>query len=461
MRGYFEILWLSLFLLVFSITVGVSQPKILQRVPGMPSTEVYDLFTDSKGFLWIAHSMGVSKYDGISFTTYSNPQQSSLKCTGLLEDKYGRIWFNNFTGQIFYIENGRMNLLAAYNGKNEPNFPRIGLFKDMLVATTKRGLFICNINTLKCHYETCKYSPGKGTRSLSVLNDKVIAYGNKSWFVYKPGDGLKAAYFNSRDANLINENAGTLNVRTFKDTAFLFCNPASVVYKLILVNDSLKICSAPQFKYYINTVTVQNNKYWINTVKYSVEKPGNNFIKGYDISSLVVDKQGHTWYGSLQKGLISDLESNNPLKNQCIMPLLKGDIIQCLIKNDSTLLIGTQNGKLISYDPHTNKSSILISLPAKRNGISYLKMLNENNVLVGSTTNTFIFNILKRHVEQTFPYMSIKQADTINQSIVFATSAGLIIRPYKDNPANYEGWKARFCKQFKGLTEVEGDYSNF
>jgi signal transduction histidine kinase len=453
----FKVFYLSLLLFFFKISGTVAQPGVLRQVPGFPSTEVFDLFTDSKGFLWIGHSGGVSKYDGISFTTYSSPQQTSMRATGLLEDKHGRMWFYNFTGQIFYIENGRVNLLAAYDSKNEPNFPRIGLFKDMLVATTKKGLFICDINTLKCHYETCRNSPEKGTRSLSILSDRVIAYGNNRWFMYKPGEGLKQAYFNKRDTKLIDENVGTLNVETFKDTAFLFCNPASIVYKLTAVNDSLRVCDTPHFKYYINTVAVQNNGYWVNTVKYSVKSAGGNYLKGYDISSLSTDKQGHDWYGSLRTGLMTDYNSDNPFKNPCVLPLVKNDTIQCLVKNGSTLLLGTQNGQLISYDPISGKSTLLIALSAKNNGISYLKVLGKNKILVGSPTHTYIVNAVNHHIDQTYPFLSIKQADTIGHSIIFATSAGLIVQPDKDIPGNYEHWKAEFSKQFKGFNEIDGE----
>src|SRR5258708_21485263 len=150
MLNFIKLLLLSFVLLVHNYQCS-AQTHVLRQLKGLPSTEVYDLFTDSKGFLWIAHNAGISKYDGISFTNFSNPLQSSLATTNLLEDKHGRIWFINFTGQIFYIENGHMTLLIAYKSETESGFPRIGLLNNLLVATSKNGLFICDISTLKCH----------------------------------------------------------------------------------------------------------------------------------------------------------------------------------------------------------------------------------------------------------------------------------------------------------------------
>lgn len=450
----------GVFLFNLFIAAAIAQTNNLQQVPGFPATDIYDLLTDSKGYLWIAHDGGISKYDGINFINYSSPLQTSPDVTGLIEDKYARIWFHSFTGQIFYIQNGRMNLLTDYDSKGEPNFPRIGLFKDMLVATTKRGLFICDINTLKCHYEKCSDTSCRGTTSLSVQANQIIAYGNRRWYIFKPGYGLRPAYFNIGDTKLIEENIGTLAVKTFRDTAFVFCNPGRVLYKLLSKNDSLQVCQMQQLDFFISTISVQKNSYLINTVRRSIEMPGNHAINGYDITSLSVDKQGHRWYGTLGKGLISNLEQENALKDRCSISLLNNDLVKCLLSYDHLLLIGTQNGKLISYDPATNASKLLFELPAKNNGISYLKALGKNNIVVGSPTKTLIYNVKSHRNEQTFLYMSVKQADTIGGALVLATSPGLIARPL-DSSANYIAWKKAFSWQFKGLNDINDEQFSF
>jgi len=461
MPRFFTLRFFSgLFLFSLFLTTTIAQPKQLTQIPGFPSTEVYDLLTDSKGFLWIAHNGGISKYDGINFINYSSPLQTSPNVTGLIEDKYGRIWCHNFTGQIFYLQNGRMNLLEAYDSKDEPNFPRIGLFKDMLVATTKNGLFICDINTLKCHYEKCNDPLCRGTTSLSIQSNQIIALGNRCWYIFKPGNGLKIAHFNRADARLIEENVGTLNVETFRDTAFLFCNPGRVLYKLSSKHDSLQVCEMQQLDYFINTISVQKNGYLVNTVRRSIETPGNRVLNGYDITSLSIDKTGHRWYGTLGKGLMTNLESENPLKDRCAIPLLNNDLIECLLKYDNELLIGTQDGKLISYDPNTTVSKLLLELPAKSNGISYLKALDKNDILVGSPTKTFIYNIKLNRVEHTFLYMSVKQADTIGNAIILATSPGLIAQPL-DSSVNYVAWKKSFMQHFKGFSDINGERFSF
>lgn len=461
MFGYFKILVFSVFLLCSFVSKSLCTPVLLQQVPGFSSNAVYDLFIDSKGFLWIGHNGGVSKYDGISFTNYTQPQQTSLAVSGFVEDKFGRIWFHNFTGQIFYIEKGKMKLLTAYDNKGETGFPNIGLFKNMLVATTGKGLFICDINSLKCHYETCKNLPVNGTTSLGIFKNEVIVFGNRHWFYFKPGERLKPAHFNKADSLTINEDVGELTSRTFRDTAFIHCNPGRVVYKITAANDSLKVCKVIHFKYFINSITVQSNSYWINTSRLSFEARSGNFVEDQDLNCEAIDKQGHCWYGSAQKGLFSDIASTSITENEIMLPLQKGDVLNCLAKSGNKLLIGTGYGKLISYDPLSKKSTVLTQLLSKHNGVRYIRMLDSDNVILGSLSHTFIFSLNAKAVRRTYRYLVMRQVDTINNTMLFATGAGLIALPIKNNNATFNLWKKGFNEQFKGFKEgfeVDGPY---
>jgi hypothetical protein len=78
-----------IYILFFTFLFASAHPQQLQPVAHPPCTEIYDLLIDKKGFLWVAHNLGISRYDGISFTSFSNPAQSSLSVTDLIEDNYG------------------------------------------------------------------------------------------------------------------------------------------------------------------------------------------------------------------------------------------------------------------------------------------------------------------------------------------------------------------------------------
>ncbi len=72
---------------------------------GLPSNEIYDIFRDSKGFLWFATEAGASCYDGYHFTNYTSrdglPDNTIF---GFYEDSHQRIWFRSYSGLLSYFD---------------------------------------------------------------------------------------------------------------------------------------------------------------------------------------------------------------------------------------------------------------------------------------------------------------------------------------------------------------------
>ncbi|MEI6086446.1 MAG: histidine kinase [Bacteroidota bacterium] len=71
---------------------------------GLPSNEIYSAKQDSKGFLWVGTDAGLVRYDGNSFFLFNNTNSRGASVSGLIEDRDGKMWFNNFSGQIFYAK---------------------------------------------------------------------------------------------------------------------------------------------------------------------------------------------------------------------------------------------------------------------------------------------------------------------------------------------------------------------
>ena len=81
---------------------------------GLPSSEVYDMLQDKRGFMWFTTDMGVSRYDGYSFTNYSTEQGLPDNTVfNAYEDRKGRIWFSSFSGKLCYFENERFHVLSC------------------------------------------------------------------------------------------------------------------------------------------------------------------------------------------------------------------------------------------------------------------------------------------------------------------------------------------------------------
>ncbi len=66
---------------------------------GLPSSTVYNVFQDSKGYIWFPTDAGVSRYDGYEFTNFSTEDGlSDNEVFKIQEDSKGRLWFFTLNG---------------------------------------------------------------------------------------------------------------------------------------------------------------------------------------------------------------------------------------------------------------------------------------------------------------------------------------------------------------------------
>jgi len=110
------ILIITLFLLDFQ---GITQNPFIKNfttLDGLPSNTVYQIYQDSRKFLWFTTDAGVVKYDGTSFITFRKRDGlSSNDVVRIKEDSFGRIWLFNYNSSVNYIFNNKV-----YNDKNSP-----------------------------------------------------------------------------------------------------------------------------------------------------------------------------------------------------------------------------------------------------------------------------------------------------------------------------------------------------
>lgn len=140
-----------LMLFVFSgFSVKAQQPYAihLNKTNGLPSNSVYTVFQDSKGFIWLATNEGLSMYDGFSYTTFKSDEQTSTPGSCIKEDKMGRIWYENFDGNLYYVDHHRKKLQTI------PLNPTVGFapfaITDLyLLVFQKEGVDAYDISNLK------------------------------------------------------------------------------------------------------------------------------------------------------------------------------------------------------------------------------------------------------------------------------------------------------------------------
>jgi len=432
------------YIFIFFCFSAVKAQVPLENVDGLPTKEIYNLHVDKKGYLWIAHSLGISRYDGLNFIHFTDPALASLQMTDIVEDKQGRIWCHNFSGQILYIEQGKLKFLDSYNYKNENQLPQMALCGDELVVTSQAGLFVYSTITLKGKYIPLEKVSGTRLVSLSVIGNKTVVYNHTNWYLYQSGQGIHKLAVDPA-VQITKGNTVTLQPASYHDTIFLVTNPEGSLQKLVLQNDSLKRVDEVEYHDYINAVTVDSIA-WIHTRNNSISIDSAKIVRELDLTDVVTSKEGNTWYSSLKKGLMVGFR---PHKWEMLkFPIDKEDFVRSLNVRDGYFFAGTQKGYLVAMDKDNSTLSWKLNMFNGYGSIDFIQFFKNHHFIVGTSTNTYIINPLQKKIIDELPLGSISDVDFDDNSLYLATLNGCYVLPDLGSTFNLSDWQAVKQQQF-------------
>ena len=415
----------------------------LENVDGLPTKEIYNLHVDKKGYLWIAHSLGISRYDGLNFIHFTNPALASLQMTDIVEDRQGRIWCHNFSGQILYIEQGKLKFLGPYDYKKENQFPSMALCDDELLITSRTGLFVYSTITMKGKYIRLEKVAGTGLVSLSVVGNKAIIYNHTNWYLYQKDSIHKLAV--DPAIQIATGNTVTLQPTSYHDTIFLVTNPEGSLQKLVLQNDSLKRVGRVEYHDYINSVTVDSIA-WIHTRNKSITIDGAKTVQDLNLTDVVTGKEGNTWYSSLNKGLMVSFRPHKWEKLN--FPIDNEDFVRSLNVRDGYFFAGTQKGYLIVMEKEDGKPLWKYNMFNGYGSIDFIRFFKSHRFIVGTSTNTYVVNPLQKKIVDELPLKSISDVDFDKNNLYLATINGCYVLPNVDSTFVLSDWQAAKQQQF-------------
>ncbi len=114
-------------IVLFSLIPAYSQKLRFDHLSvkqGLSQGNVWDIYQDSLGFIWVATEDGLNLYDGYNFTIFRNiPEDSSSISSSnthnIVEDRHGNLWISTQDGLNYY--NRKSNKFIRY--KHDPNNP--------------------------------------------------------------------------------------------------------------------------------------------------------------------------------------------------------------------------------------------------------------------------------------------------------------------------------------------------
>jgi hypothetical protein len=268
---------------------------------GLPSNTVYQVYRDSKGFLWIATDKGIARYNGIKFEIFTSfDGLPDNEVYFFKEDPFGRLWLGTANGKLCFYKDGIFH--------NQENTPYLKLpFKKSHItcisveydSSVTINFYDPNIlvNIYKDKLKPYDFQRLQNASFIGIFHkrkiakDKYMMYGHRA-------DAIIDTLLNIRLVNdhLPNEHmilSISQDQRYIVDSHFVYSVDRKAIWPLtngFFNNNSIRAVYTDK----INFFFVTKNGLFINDTSV--------VIRG-DISSITQDGLGNYWVGSLTSGI--------------------------------------------------------------------------------------------------------------------------------------------------------------
>lgn len=397
----------------------------ITRQQGLPSNTVYDLFQDSKGFLWVATENGLARFNGADFRSFTNPVVRSLAVSGILEDPKHRIWVHNFFGEILFVDTDSLQRLESWESLYRDGFPTISQANNLFWISSSKQLFEYNDRT----------NQWKNLDS-ATLSDKMYSHhftttNGELWVCYNNATGIVVTNQAGREFIFAAEQYGMqTNMQTlfeWNGQVFLFDRQQQKIYNIQNRQDE-----TPRFTDAFTQGNVRSLKNLGDSVLAFMRSDGlallnrngtfNHLLKNKNISSVTTDAEGGLWVGTLNEGLLYF-----PVLNALLYARADGYLYRKLHFEPTLqqLFAGGFDGRVDIFS-NDGKFVRRITTPGHKEVQSLWVDASRNRLLV-FTDKLHVLNLSSGKLEQSIGIPAVKKIVTVNDQYAMATSGGLIL----------------------------------
>ncbi|GAB4404734.1 MAG: hypothetical protein OHK0053_30330 [Microscillaceae bacterium] len=331
------------------------QPPMWQLtdLDGLPSMTVYDLHQDREGYIWMATEIGMCRYDGQQFTRFYLSNARSNAFSYIQEDVLGRIWFMNFSGQLFYIQAGKMHLFQW------PNTPPAADIKSY--AVDKKGQVWVVNGDLYCIDANLKMARpvARASHFEMGITDVCIDQQDQLFIVLASG---KMYQKKAQSWQIMAIDEGLRGLRAFfKEGSFALDHLRNLIYtkedkKLI----PIRYAQSEQFAPIIKANTDREGFNWVITYNgfYGFDPLGRplhgglQLLPGKTVSDLILDREGNYWMSTLRSGVFVMPARDILIYNALNSGLTDDRIFKLAFDKAARLYLGLSNGQVMHLNPN-------------------------------------------------------------------------------------------------------------
>lgn len=339
---------LFLFLIALPASILAQEPayRVLDYTMGLPSNSVYNILQDSKGYIWMGHDKGLTRYNGSEWKNYSNNMNQSRALSNLEEDKYGRIWCQNFSGEIFYTDEDSLHELKKV--KSIGNMVMMAFYQKQKLITTRQSRLL--------EYDV----ENKDTRIINTgsydLNPANILCSKNNIYVFARNQNGIVKVINQKDVEFIPLPANLNPVLCMEEGNTLYAFPKSGLEYAGIYNSKGGFVSVKlNIKAIIQNVSIFHSTIWVATSEgvYAFDlglNPkwgGKPLFPELNVSKVLMDHENSIWISTLNRGVI--VMSNMEVQ------LLKMDKIgftkASYFSSTDKIILGTGDNRVFEFNP--------------------------------------------------------------------------------------------------------------
>jgi anti-sigma regulatory factor (Ser/Thr protein kinase) len=357
--------------------------KIISRANGLPSNTVYNLLQDKRGFIWMGHDKGLSRYDGKVFKHYTSNTQQGRSLSNLSEAN-NTIWSQDFSGNFYYVSGDslireiRMPPLNYYTAAGFIN-------SSLLTCIGANGIQTLNVSTGE--YKEYKKTLYQGA-AISFESNRAVVIASDS-YSYFDGNKLSAI------EKINTAGAKIFFLRKFGGEYYGVSKNSFPVISLIKngIASPLPLLRAGLF---VQDVNIVDDLLWVSTSSgawcFGLDmKPafgGHCFFEGKSITKISKDREGNYWFGTLDNGVFFVPDINNRLhtyNNEKLTTLH-------LSSNSKNLYVGTTNSRILTFDLSNKQFNSIYKGEANHEVLSIIEDVKTGGLLLASDRITLLRN---------------------------------------------------------------------
>lgn len=367
-------------LLLYSFNLQAQEPVHwhFTNEQGLPSSEVYDVLQDQRGYMWFATDQGIVRYDGYNFKVFDENVGLPENTVFDLElDKQGNIWVNTIRGHLAYFDGEKIQpyrynyVLDSLFAHKPDKFYLFNIYHvfspdSIVINTLAHGFVSINGNGLLQR----PFKADSTFNHLFLLDEGKVLIKGADW-EYRH----KYKIYTSKSTFILElprrESSGPrhqFKVKHHKNRLFL--SDYNTIYEIDFEGNIVNRKSFNSTIYALNIDDEDN--IWIGTATDGLYKFSNlnltetplNYFRKVSISSFGFDHEGGVWITSLTKGIFYV-----PLKNSYFYNRLSGQdfniVRDLLIDPEGLCWLALSRGRLGILKP--DNSIEIIDLDSKNN----------------------------------------------------------------------------------------------